>query len=272
MLNEDPNIRLPDVERHGIKLMCGDCLERLKEVPDKSIDLVLCDPPYGTTSLKWDEIIPLEPLWKELKRVLTPKGGCVFTCFQPFTTVLINSNRPWFRYCWVWNKQSCGNPFVAPYQPLRTHEDVAVFYRKGAAMVYNPQGVVDLEETSSRAVCSPQMLNLRGDKKVHVQKKTRYPKSIVSIKREGKRSGMHPTQKPVELMRYFIETFTNPDARVLDFSMGSGTTGVAAVESGREFVGIELDRHWYDVAASRIFESIEEKRMETEMNVWQKEE
>ncbi len=244
MLNEDSNIRLPDVDFGGVKLMRGDCLERLKEIPDKSIDLVLCDPPYGTTELKWDEIIPLGPLWKELKRVLSLKGGCVFTCFQPFTTVLINSNRTWFRYCWVWDKRACGNPFIAPYQPLRTHEDVAVFYRKGAAMVYNPQGIVELEEPMNRPARSPQMLTPRGDKKVNDQKRTNYPKTIISMKKETQRTGMHPTQKPVELMNYFIKTFTTPGARVLDFSMGSGTTGVAAVESGREFVGIELDRHW----------------------------
>lgn len=257
MLNEDS--RLPDVNIDGIKLMHGDCLERLKEVPDKSIDLVLCDPPYGTTSLKWDEIIPLGPLWKELKRVLTPKGGCVFTCFQPFTTVLINSNRPWFRYCWVWDKRACGNPFIAPYQPLRIHEDVAVFYRKGAAMVYNPQGIIELDEPINRPVRAPNVLIRKGNKKVNAQKKTNYPKSIVSIKKEINRTGMHPTQKPVELMSYLIKTFTNPGDCVLDFSMGSGTTVVAAIETGRRAVGIELDSHWYDVATFRILHGNEEK-------------
>ena len=231
-----------------IKLLQGDCLERMAEIPDKSIDMVLADPPYGATACKWDSIIPLEPMWKHLKRVIKPNGAIVITASQPFTTTLITSNIKMFKYCWVWDKKQGGHPLNAKRQPLRVTEDVVVFNTK----TYYPQmrkgrmrkkgGISKQPETTGK---------VRLDYSTYSD--LYYPTSIIEIANcSNKKDRVHPTQKPVALMEYLIRTYTNKDEPVLDFVMGSGTTGVACKHLGRNFIGIELDPHYFEIAKNRI--------------------
>ena len=224
-------------------LMLGDCLERMKEIPDGSVDLVLTDPPFGTTQNKWDSVIPLEDMWAELKRVIKPNGAIVLSAAQPFTSTLILSNIDMFKYQWVWEKSKPTGHLNAKKQPLRKHEDVVVFYRKQCT--YNPQGLKD-----THAIVSRTNRGNYGDcSKTTVQTKTGYPISILQFPTTV---GVHPTQKPVELMEYLIRTYTNEGETVLDFTMGSGSTGVAAKNLNRRFIGIELDPDYFDIAKQRI--------------------
>jgi site-specific DNA-methyltransferase (adenine-specific) len=244
-----------------IKLMLGDCLERMKEIPDGSIDMVLTDPPYGTTACKWDTIIPLEPMWEQLKRITKRNAAIVMTAAQPFTTVLVSSNMPMFKYCWVWEKSKAVGFVNAKLKPMNKHEDIVVFSKgktsNGNAnnMVYNPQGleVLNKEVNGRRGEHTDSDGNGYGRpsmKKNYVQKYTNYPNTILTINSVGKT--VHPTQKPVALVEYLIKTYTNEGETVLDFTMGSGTTGVACVNTRRSFIGIEQDPKYYRIAVDRI--------------------
>lgn len=229
------------------KLFQGDCLELMKEIPDGSVDLILCDLPYGTTACKWDTVIPFEPLWEQYRRIAKPNAAIVLTASQPFTTALISSNIRHFKYCWVWEKGRPSNPQLAKVQPLKSHEDVCVFYRERAT--YNPQGLREIP-VEERKLHRPEKNNLgHCARKPYVQTHTGYPKAVLNITPER---GLHPTQKPVALMEYLIKTYTNPGDTVLDNCMGSGTTGVAAVRNGRFFVGMELDPGYFQIARDRI--------------------
>ena len=235
-----------------INLLQGDCLELLKLVPDKSVDMVLTDPPYGTTDCKWDSIIPLEPMWAQLKRVIKPSGAIVMTASQPFTTTLIASNMKMFKYCWVWDKKIPSGMGYARFQPMRQHEDVIVFC--SGRTVYNPQvsfrdkpikkGGNKFSQTSPIAACkSDSIFNKTYD--------TKQPTTILQFDKV-RRGSVHPTQKPVALMEYLIKTYTNEGETVLDFTMGSGTTGVACANLNRKFIGIELDENYFNIAQQRI--------------------
>jgi len=243
-----------------INLMQGDCLERMKEIADGSVDMVLTDPPYGTTACKWDSIIPLEPMWEHLKRIIKPNGAIVMTASQPFTTTLIASNMKMFKYCWVWEKSRVTGFANAKKQPLRCIEDIVIFYSKPPT--YNPQGLtrinkkvkngksvggntlrVDVDESANKG-------SLRTAGSEYIQEFTGYPKQTLKIKSVNKT--IHPTQKPVALMEYLIKTYTNEGEMVLDFTMGSGTTGVAAKNLNRSFIGIELDEEYFKIAQERI--------------------
>lgn len=230
-----------------INLFPGDCLEQMSKFKDSSIDMVLTDPPYGTTACKWDSVIPFEPMWEQLKRIVKPNGAIVLTASQPFTTALICSNPKDFRYCWVWKKSRPTLFQHANRRPMKGFEDVLVF---GKCKTYNPQGLIEVDRKVSRT-CGGKVL---GDnwysKNTYKQTKTGYPNGIIDIPNEG--NTQHPTQKPVALMEYLIRTYTNENDVVLDFTMGSGTTGVAAVNTGRNFVGIELDTKYYSIAKDRI--------------------
>ena len=230
-----------------VNLMQGDCLERMSELADSSVDMVLADPPYGTTACKWDTVIPLDAMWKQLKRVIKPNGAIVMTASQPFTSALIMSNPKMFKYCWVWNKHLAGNGILAKKQPLKIHEDVVVFNSK----VYYPEmrkgkarwkgGIKDRHGTFNNA------------KSPKVWSDEYYPVSIIDCSGAGMRTGrVHPTQKPVALMEYLIKTYTNEGELVLDFAMGSGTTGVACKNLNREFIGIEKDKKYFEIAQERI--------------------
>ena len=233
-----------------IKLFNGDCLKVMPEIESGSVDMILCDPPYGTTNCKWDSIIPLEPMWEQLKRIIKPKGAIVMTASQPFTTTLIHSNMKMFKYCWYWDKHQGTGFLNAKKQPLRSIEDVVVFYKKQCT--YNPE-MRPGESYSSKYSDK----NLGSDcyghaKEVSVTKdyNGRYP--ITSIKFKRDKNKIHPTQKPVALMEYLIKTYTNEGESVLDFTMGSGTTGVACQNLKRNFIGIEMDETYFKIAQERI--------------------
>jgi DNA modification methylase len=237
-----------------INLMQGDCLERMKEIPDGSVDMILADPPYGTTACKWDSVIPLEPMWEQLKRVIKPNGAIVMTASQPFTSLLITSNLKMFKYDWTWQKPKGTGHLNAKKQPMRDKEDIVVFYSKQC--IYNPQmtkGEPYKDKAGKDHSSSTSMTNIYGayTNKRETNDGFRYPKQIQSFP-VVERGTVHPTQKPVALMEYMVSTYTNEGETVLDFTMGSGTTGVACVNLNRKFIGIELDETYFNIAKERI--------------------
>jgi len=238
-----------------INLMQGDCLEVMKDIPDGSVDMVLTDPPYGTTACKWDSVIPLEPMWEQLKRVTKKNGAIVMTASQPFTSALVMSNPKMFKYTWVWEKSKATGHLNSKKRPLVAHEDVAVFYQKPC--LYNPQGLYKKEKpTVSKGNRGNKGVGSSGEvygvaKKDAIQTHTGFPRSVQKIPVDMK-AEYHPTQKPVALMEYLIRTYTNEGETVLDFTMGSGTTGVAAKNLNRDFIGIELDEEYFKIAQQRI--------------------
>ena len=241
-----------------MKLLHGDCLELMKDIPDGSIDMVLTDPPYGTTACKWDSIIPLEPMWVQLKRIIKPNGAIVMTASQPFTTTLIASNMKMFKYCWVWEKDKASNILNANRQCLKIHEDIVIFCKKQSA--YYPQ-MVKLDKPYRHKNRSVKSDNFGGNVKGYDEDGYKtythsHPKSIVRFSKEkGGIGSVHPTQKPSALMEYLIKTYTNEGETVLDFTMGSGTTGVACKNLNRDFIGIELDKDYFEIAKNRIEET-----------------
>lgn len=226
-----------------------DCLEGMKDIPDESIDMILCDLPYGTTSCKWDNIIPFDSLWEQYERIIKPRGAMVFTAAQPFTTSLIYSNKKLFRYCWYWIKnQPTGFPF-AKFQPMRCIEDVVVFYK--AAPTYNAQGLVRLDRPIKNSGKSGEdcIYNVKSLSKPTETLFTNYPRQTLYFKCQR---GLHPTQKPVELFEYLIKTYTNKGALVLDNCMGCGTTAIACINTHRNYIGFEQDKKYYNIAIERI--------------------
>lgn len=228
-----------------------DCIVGMQQIESESIDMILCDLPYGTTDCRWDSIIPFNLLWQEYERIIKPNGAIVLTAAQPFTTKLINSNLKMFRYCWYWLKnQVTGFPF-AKYQPLRCVEDICVFYKQ--APTYNPQGLIKLDKPKKRIRTEQvkdnvyDMGTLTGE---YVTTFTNYPRQTLEFKCQ--REGLHPTQKPVDLFEYLIKTYTNEGDTVLDNCIGSGTTAVAAIQSNRNFIGFELDEEHWKTAVERI--------------------
>jgi len=228
-----------------INLLQGDCLERMKEIETGSVDMILTDPPYGTTACKWDSIIPLEPMWEQLKRIIKPNGAIVMTASQPFTSVLVSSNLKGFKYCWYWKKNRATGVLNAKRQPLRNIEDICVFNVKQ----YTPQGLVEYNKPSRNAKSDSEVYG-KGQTKSYMQKWTNYPKQ--SLEFNSVQRVLHPTQKPVALMEYLIKTYTNESETVLDFTMGSGSTGVACKNLNRDFIGIELDENYFNIAKERI--------------------
>jgi len=258
----------------NVQLMNGDCLELMKQIPDKSVDMVLCDPPYGTTKCKWDSVLNLESMWNELNRVLKDKSNCVITAAEPFTSVLCVSNISQLKEKLVWVKHKPSNFACGKIMHLKYHEDVVVF-AKGSKRTYNPQ----MQERKSDRVAqmqrgkSKKWSTVRTDgEEVSMQTQydpkewseydanLKYPSSVIEIPAVASNSSekvKHPTQKPVALMEYLVKTYTNKGDLVLDFTMGSGTTGVACVNTGRNFIGIELDETYFDIAKERINKSLE---------------
>src|SRR5690625_4205190 len=241
-------------------LMQGDCLERMKEIPDGSVDMVLTDPPYGTTACKWDSVIPLEPMWEQLKRVIKPNGTIVLFGSEPFSSALRMSSISMYRYDWKWIKNKPTQFPNANYRPLSNIEDIIIFSKakpNPAAKlkpVYNPQGVVENKRILYRKRTHKDVVN-NGEKDgslsgSYESKFTNYPRQTLLF--NGETKTVHPTQKPVPLMEYLIKTYTNEGETVLDFTMGSGSTGVACVNTGRKFIGIELDQGYFDIAKQRV--------------------
>lgn len=220
------------------------------DLPPKSIDMILCDLPYGATECKWDNIIPFPELWEQYKRIIKPNGAIVLFSVQPFTTKLIHSNLKDFRYCWYWKKNNkTGGPF-ARVQPIHCIEDICVFYRKKP--VYNPQGLIKLDKPKYNAVSASGVYSYRGSGSI--QRFTNYPCHLLEFAGcgFGKEKRLHPTQKPVALLEYLIKTYTNEGETVLDNCMGSGSTGEACINTNRGFIGIELDKRYFDIAQERI--------------------
>ena len=240
-----------DYKDENIWLMQGDCLDRMKEIPDGSVDMILCDLPYGTTACKWDSVIPFEPLWEQYKRIAKKNAAIVLTASQPFTTALIASNMRDFRYCWVWDKVKPSSGLHAKQQPLRQHEDIVVFGTGNAK--YNPQLEDAKERTDKpRAANNGEAFGGKVVLRQHSNGGKKYPRSVLAISNANQHGRVHPTQKPVALMEYLIRTYTNEGDVVLDNCMGSGTTGVACVNTGRKFIGVEMDETYYNVAKDRI--------------------
>lgn len=241
-------------------LLHGDCLDKMSELSDGSIDAIITDIPYGTTALPWDSVIPLPEMWEQLTRIIKPYGAIVLFSSQPFTTTLISSNIKNFKYCWVWEKTKAGNFQQAPNSPLKKHEDICVFSsgtighksQSAKRMPYNPQGVLPTNVLIKRNKNDDPHGYQRenGILKGYQQTVTNYPGSI--LKYNSVHNPQHPTQKPVELIEYLIKTYTTEGETVLDFTMGSGTTGVACINTNRNFVGIELDQKYFDAAKDRL--------------------
>jgi len=231
-----------------LKLIHGDCLEEMKKIPDGSIDMVLTDPPYGTTQNKWDSVIDLNLMWTELNRIVKDDGAVVMTAQQPFTSHLIMSNPKNFKYCWTWVKEAGTGFLNAKKYPLKDNEDVVVFCRK--PHIYNPQMREGKPYTCKKGGGTD---NYNKDSKENIVTKNngnRYPLTTIHFARD--KGKVHPTQKPVALMEYLIKTYTNDNETVLDFTMGSGTTGVACKNLNRDFIGIELDKTYFNIAKERI--------------------
>lgn len=230
----------------------GDCLELMRDIPDGSVDMVLCDLPYGTTACSWDSIIPFEPLWEQYKRITKKNAAIVLTASQPFTSALVMSNPKMFKYSWVWKKSHGSGFLLAKKQPIRIVEDVVVFYQKPP--VYNPQGLKPFgKRIKTRGFTEKSVYGNLGalGKKEFVQEFTNYPTALLEIPSE---KGLHPTQKPVALFEYLIRTYTNPGETVLDNTAGSGTTAVAAERTGRRWICIERDPDYYLQACARVLD------------------
>lgn len=251
-----------------INLMHGDCLELMKNIPDKSVDMILCDLPYGTTACKWDTIIPFEPLWEQYERVIKDNGAIVLTASQPFTSALVMSNPKWFREEVIWLKNKGGSGLQAKQKHIKVHEAVLVFSKTGKYK-YNPQ---KWEVKEKQFLTQRKTLSMYGETNTiygnvpRTRKKddgTRNPISVVpfpvpitpaksKIYSNEIDLRLHPTQKPVALFEYLIKTYTNEGETVLDNCMGSGSTGVACVNTNRNFIGIELDDKYFEIAKQRI--------------------
>lgn len=239
--------------------MQGDCLERMKEIPDGSVDMVLTDPPYGTTACKWDSIIPLEPMWEHLKRVIKPSGGIIIFGSEPFSSFLRISNLEDYKYDLYWKKEKPTNFLQLKRRFGKSTEVISVFYTRQCT--YNPQKY----KVEHRVINKPSATNAKFNSittatsgssiKPYQDDGTRFPNNVLEFNREKLGSTVHPTQKPVTLMEYLIKTYTHESETVLDFTMGSGTTGVACKNLNRKFIGIEMDEGYFNVAKERIMGS-----------------
>lgn len=232
-------------------LQQGDCLELMKDIPDKSIDLILCDLPYGTTQNKWDTVIPFEDLWKQYNRIIKDNGAILLFSQMPFGANLIMSNPKMFRYEWIWEKTIATGHLNAKKMPLKKHENILVFYKH--LPVYNPQGLIELDKP---LIVDAKHHEYEGyndnSQKTWERKNTNYPTDILKYGRDKMKGSLHPTQKPVELLEYLIKTYTNEGDTVLDNCMGSGSTGVACLNTNRDFIGMELDEKYFQVACDRL--------------------
>ena len=231
----------------NIWLMNGDCLELMKEIPDGSVDMVLTDPPYGTTACKWDSVIPFEPMWGELHRITKKNGAVVFFGGEPFSSALRMSNIKNYSYDWKWVKSKPVGHLNANRKPMNKYEDVIVFSVNQPT--YNPQGLASISDRKVKRTNKGGVYGSSAGKE-SVQRFTNYPRNVIKFKSQN--GEYHPTQKPVDLLEYLIKTYTNEGDTVLDFTAGSGSTGVACLRTGRKFIGIELDENYFNVAKNRL--------------------
>jgi DNA modification methylase len=250
-----------------IDLRKGDCLELMKDLPDKSIDAIIADLPYGITKCKWDTIIPFDKLWEQYERIINDNGAIVLFGSQPFTSMLIMSNLKWFKYEWIWKKNTGSGFATAKYMPMKYHEHILVFGR-GRINYYPIPTKRNSEESINRSkyainVCKDNTSNhipMKRFKTIY-DSETKSPESVLEFKSvPNARNKIHPTQKPVELIEYLIKTYTNEGETVLDNTMGSGTTGVACINTNRNFIGMELDDKYFEIAEKRINDTIKDKQ------------
>ena len=240
-----------------IKLYKGDCLEVMKEIPDKSIDMILCDLPYGTTACKWDNIIPFDELWEQYNRIIKENGAIVLFGSEPFSSKLRMSNLKNYRYDWIWEKSLGANPLLCKKQPMKYHENISVFYKKQST--YNPQMTKGKMRNKKPVtwgnkkdeIYNGSLSSFNGKDNVN---DLYYPRSYQYFSNANQKEKLHPTQKPVALLEYLIKTYTNENDTVLDNCMGSGSTGVACKHTNRNFIGIELDDNYFEIAKKRIEE------------------
>ena len=254
-------------ESRVCRLIQGDCLEVLKKIPDKSIDLILCDLPYGTTASKWDKIIPLDKLWEQYKRIIKDNRAIVLFGAEPFSSKLRMSNLDWYKYDWIWVKNNAVGFVNAKLKPMNKHEVLSVFSNGKTSngnknnMLYNPQGLIPYNKPNKsgnkkgkdNTYWRPSLKSSNNEE--YIQQWTNYPTTVLFFNKVQK--AVHPTQKPVELCEYLIRTYTNEGDLVLDNCMGSGTTGVAALQNNRNFIGMELDENYFKIAQQRINNTLE---------------
>ena len=242
-----------------IELMKGDCLEMMKSIPDGSVDFILTDPPFGTTKCSWDSVIPFEPMWYELKRIIKPNGAIVLFGSQPFTSSLIMSNPKMFKYEQIWDKNKGTQPQLANIQPMKSHENILVF-GKGKINYYPQKTKGDPYTRDNKQNHTEHSLS-KGLKPIkQVNTGFRFPKTVLMYPRDfSAQTRLHPTQKPIALLGYLIKTYTQENETVLDFTMGSGSTGVACVNTNRNFIGVELDENYFNIAEKRIQEALDNK-------------
>lgn len=232
----------------------GDCLELMKDIPNGSVDMILCDLPYGTTQNKWDSIISLEPLWGQYKRIIKGNGAIVLFSAEPFTSLLVASNMQMFRYDLVWSKSQGSDFLNANRKPLRSHENICIFYKKQPT--YNPQKANGIPyKAKSGETTSSNFGTFNGNHHTENKDGKRYPLTVLQFAGEHNKGKVHPTQKPVALLEYLIKTYTNKGEVVLDNCMGSGSTGVACINTDRNFIGFELDEGYFEIAKNRIEEA-----------------
>jgi len=255
------------------KIYQGDCLELMKQIEDKSVDMILCDLPYGTTACKWDTIIPFDKLWEQYERIIKPNGAIVLTSSQPFTSALVMSNPKLFKYEWIWQKAVGSNFAALKYQPMKEHENILVFgkgttiynpikeERKGSGKQRQKAGYANSKATAKTGQFIGGIMD--ATKRTNDYDELRYPSSIQYFNNRDKDRGMHPTQKPVALFEYLIKTYTNEGDLVLDNCIGSGTTAIACIKANRRFIGMELEQKYVDIANKRIGE-VKQEAMQSE--------
>ena len=248
-----------DIVTNEYSLLFGDCLERMKEIPDGSVDMILTDPPYGTTACKWDSVIPFDLMWEQLKRIIKPNGAIVLFGSEPFSSMLRCSNLKMFKYDWIWNKTKPQGFLNAKARPLVEHEFIHVFSSGNCTstsktMTYNPQGLFSVNKTLINT--NTETMGNRDGRKAgssYKQAQSGYPRSILRYAHD--QSKLHPTQKPVALLEYLIKTYTQENETVLDFTFGSCSTGVACLNTNRRFIGVEMEEKYFDIGVNRMQES-----------------
>ena len=235
----------------NINLYQGDCLEIMKQIKDKSIDMILCDLPYGTTACKWDVVIPFDELWEQYNRIIKDNGAIVLFGSEPFSSKLRISNLRMYKYDWIWKKTKAQGFLNSKKMPLKDYENICVFYKR--LPVYNPQGIIYGNFQNDRKSKYVKGEDIYGkEKEFGISHMSNFPKQIIEFSNPSGKGQLHPTQKPVELLEYLIKTYTNENELVLDNCMGSGSTGVACKNLNRNFIGIELDENYFNIAKERI--------------------
>ena len=236
---------------NNINLYQGNCLEIMKQIKDKSIDMILCDLPYGTTKCKWDVVIPFDKLWEQYNRIIKDNGAIVLFGSEPFSSKLRISNLRMYKYDWIWKKTKAQGFLNSKKMPLKDYENICVFYKR--LPVYNPQGIIYGNFQNDRKSKYSKGEDIYGkEKEFGISHMSNFPKQIIEFSNPSGKGQLHPTQKPIELLEYLIRTYTNENDLVLDNCMGSGSTGVACKNLNRNFIGIELDENYFNIAKERI--------------------